>query len=285
MRRALAIALAIVLALVPAARAQDDPRAFPSVNRLLSVVAPLILAPGDSGSFRLNVTNPYGHPMQNTSLNVSVYEYATVETSAPVGASWGYEYPLLQAPQPDGTTCRARECKLMRGLPQDVVTGGESLILNFTVLTSYDMPHGSVFAEAAYFLRFWLEFDFNNGTAQSHLRMASRGYFTNAQWDDARNHLGADCSPYNPADRCIGSLNLTRLGVDGIIPDASFGVREGFPLWPFYGLLVLVVFFLVLAFLFWVEENPGKYPRIERSWLRFKGRLRRAVRRPGAGKI
>jgi len=285
MRRTVAFALAIVLALVPAARAQDDPRAPGSVNRILAVVAPLILAPGDSGSLRLNLTNPYGHRMQNASLNVSVYEYATVETSAPVDATWGHEYPLLQAHQADGTMCRARECRLMAGLPQDILLAGESLLLNFTVLTSYDMPHGSVFAEAAFFLRFWLEFDFNNGTAQSHLRMASRGYFTSAQWDAARADLGPGCTPYNPANRCIGSLNLTRLGVDGIIPDASFGVREGFPLWPFYGLLALIVFFLVLAFLFWVEENPGKYPRVERVWLRFKGRLRRAVRRPGAGKI
>jgi len=29
-----------------------------------------------------------------------------------------------------------------------------------------------------------------------------------------------------------------------------------------------------------VEENPGQYPRIERRWLMFKGRLRRLVRLP-----
>jgi hypothetical protein len=158
------------------------------------------------------------------------------------------------------------------------------MILNFTVLTSADMPHGSVFAQAAYFLRFWLEFDIDNGT-RSHLRMASLGYFTAQQWALARSDLGPGCSPGNATNRCTGLVNLTRLGVDGVLPDSLFGVKEPIPLWPFYGLVVLVGFFLVLAFLFWVEENPGQYPRVERVWLRFKGRLRGVLRRPGAGRI
>jgi hypothetical protein len=289
MRRAVAIALVILLTLLPAARAQDDPRAAPSVNRLVAVLSSPELAPGDSGAFRLNLTNPYRYPMQNTSLNVSIYQYATVEGSRPVDASWPYAFPKVRTVRPDRTVCEARECRVLRGTPLDTIPAGvpdNHLVLNFTILTSSDMPHGSVFAEASYFVRFWLEFDFDNGTP-SHLEIASRGYFTNAQWEDATNtrNFGPGCTPYNATNRCIGSVNLTRLHVDGIIPDSSFGVREGFPLWPFYGLLVLTGFFLVLAFLFWVDENPGKYPRVERSWLRFKGRLRRLIRRPGAGKV
>ena len=62
-------------------------------------------------------------------------------------------------------------------------------------------------------------------------------------------------------------------------------MKEPIPIWPFYGLLVLTGLFLVLAFLFWVEENPGRYPRVERVWMTFKGRLRRTLRFPWPKKI
>ena len=227
-----------------------------------------------------NFTNPYGTPMQNISLNMSIYRYATIEETRPVDAGWSWSYPRLQV-----GACDARECLLHQGGPSDRL--GTNLTDRYSiervlVVTSRDMPHGTVFSQSSYFLRFWLEFDFNNGTAPEHLTLASRGYFTGQQWQNAtdpQNH-GPGCGPYNATNRCLGGLNLTYLGVDGILPDSSFGVKEPFPVWPFYGLIVLVALFLVLAFLFWVEENPGKYPRIERAWLGLKGRLRRIVRLP-----
>jgi len=272
MRRAAVIAVAILLALLPAVRAVDDPRDPGRLGNIIRVLPAPQLAPGDSGVFRFNFTNSYQHEMRNSSLNVSIYQYATIEETLPVDANWRWEFPKIRE-------SNGREYGILG--PTDVLAPGTSRALNFTILTSTDMPHGSVFAQAAYFLRFWLEFDIDNGTGEKHYVMASKGYFTQNQWDEARTIFDPrECTPYNETNRCLGNLNLTRLGVDGVLPDSAFGVKEPIPIWPFYALIAATGFFLVLAFLFWVEENPGQYPRIERRWLVFKGRLRRRVRIP-----
>ncbi len=275
MKRAAAIALAILLLAVPAVRAQDvrDPG---FVSRIIAVVESPQLEPGQSGVFRFNFTDPYPYEMNNTLLNVSIYQYATIEESLPLDASWRWAYPQI-AESGD------REYEILRGTPADSLDAGEIMALQFTVLTSADMPHGSIFAQSAYFLRFWIEFDMNDTTGERRYVMASRGHFSATEWEEARvDPLNPDpnCNPTNDTNRCVGSLNLTRLGVDGVVPDSLFGVKEPIPLWPFYGLLVATALFLVLAFLFWVEENPEKYPRVERAWLVFKGRLRRIARLP-----
>ncbi len=288
MRRALVLSLAFLLMLLPVVRAADpdDPRDVGNVNKILRVMESPQLAPGEAGEFAFNLSNPYGHPMQNVELNVSIYRYATIEETAPVDATWAWAYPRIRSTVPP---CDARECHVLIGRPQDrlgVNATDRYIVERLTIVTSMDMPRGSVFAQSSYFMRFWLEFDFDNGTS-THLRMASRGYFSNAQWDEATNDTNTrpPCGPYNATNRCLGSVNLTRLGVDGLLPDSAFGVKEPIPVWPFYGLLVMTGFFLFLAFLFWVEENPERYPRIERTWLTFKGRLRRVLRRPSWKKV
>ena len=288
MRRVLPIVFVVLLALIlpQVARAADpaDPWDPGNVERIISIVASPQLAPGGAAVFEFNLSNPYGSPMQNISLNMSIYQYATIEETLPVDASWRWAYPRLSA-----GACEARECHLLMGGPLDRLgTSPPSRYLpeRVTILTSTDMPHGTVFAQSSYFLRFWLSFDFNNGTGNTHLTMASKGYFTEQRWQEARTNLGPGCGPYNATNRCLANyLNLTHLGVDGVLPDSAFGVKEPIPIWPFYGLLVMTGFFLVLAFLYWVEENPGRYPRIEKRWLVFKGRLRRVVRLPRAKKV
>jgi hypothetical protein len=245
-------------------------------------------AVGESGEIVFNVSNPYTCmtcAMQNIVLNVSIYRYATIEETAPVDSTWGWAYPRIRSTVP---ACDARECHVLAGSPQDrlgVNATDRYIVERLTIATSGDMPHGSVFAQSSFFIRFWLEFTFNNGSGDTQVRMASRGYFTAQQWTDATTRLGTGCGPYNATNRCLGSVNLTRLGVDGLLPDTAFGVKEPIPIWPFYGLLVMTGFFLVLAFLFWVEENPGRYPGVERTWITFKGRLRRVFRLPSMKKI
>jgi hypothetical protein len=287
MRRAFVLSLAFLLMLLPVVRAvdPDDPRDVGNVNKIISVMESPQLAPGESGEFAFNVSNPYGHPMQNVELNVSIYRYATIEETAPLDATWAWAYPRIRSTMP---ACDARECHVLGGSPQDrlgINATDRYIVERLTIVTSRDMPHGSVFAQSSFFIRFWLEFTFNNGSGDTQVRMASRGYFTAQQWTEATTILGPGCGPYNATNRCLGSVNLTRLGVDGLLPDTAFGVKEPIPIWPFYGLLVMTGFFLVLAFLFWVEENPGRYPRIERTWLTFKGRSRRVFRLPSRKKI
>src|SRR5207245_1653007 len=61
------------------------------------------------------------------------------------------------------------------------------------------------------------------------------------------------------------------------VPGSAFGVKEPVPRWPFYLLIGLAALFLVFAFLFWVEENPGSYPRVDAWWARTRGRLVRTI--------
>ncbi len=287
MRRVVALSLAFLVALLPVVRAAgpDDVWDIGNQNEIIDIMETPQLAPGESGELVFNISNPYGHPMDNVVLNVSIYRYATIEETAPLDSTWGWSFPKIVSASP---SCNWRECRVLMGGAQGhlgINATDEYIVQRLTIATSKDMPHGSVFAQSSYFIRFWLEFTFDNGTGSSSYVMASRGYFTDEQWTEATTTLGLGCGPYNSTNRCLGNVNLTRLGVDGVLPDTAFGVKEPIPIWPFYGLLVMTGLFLVLAFLFWVEENPGRYPRTERTWLTFKGRLRRLVRSPLRKKV
>lgn len=264
-----AFLLAAVLVSAPARAAQDF-AAVGYVNKLITVVSTPQLEPGQTGDFRfqLNSTYPAGMSMLNVRLNASIYEYETIDAAVPVNANWSYPYPYIAS-----THGREWWSNLSSVAPGSVTN------LSFTVVTSADtnlMPSGSVFNQASYVLRFWLEFDGNESGNITHFRMVSRGFFTSAQWSAAVVPTNATCSlPY-----CRGYLNVSMLAgflgvnrIDGILPDSSFGVLQPIPRWPFYLLIGLAVLFVVLAFLFWVEENPGTYPRVETWWARQRGRL------------
>src|SRR5438270_11843588 len=266
--RAPALALSllfIAMLLVPAAMAEDF-AAVGKVNKLISVQETPELAPGESGRFVFYFNSTYTEPMRNVRLNASIYRYATIDESVPVDSAWPYAYPRIAE---TGT----KEWVWTNA----TVASGSSRSLSFTVLTApdnHDMPHGSIFSQSRYFLRFWLEFNGTVNGNSTRFRMASPGFFTTEAWKRATSaNYTNPCKPPG----CRGNVNLTVLGVDGILPDSAFGVKEPIPRWPFYLLVALVVFFLLLAFLFWVEENPGTFPRVETWWARTRGRLARTI--------
>ena len=265
--RALALALALLLIatlLAPAMDAEDF-GSVGKVNKLVNIQGTPQLAPGDRGLFSFEFNSTYAVPIRNVRLNASIFMYATIDESIRVDAAWPYAYPKIAETGSREWTWTA-----------PTIDPGP-VPLNFTVVTapdSRDMPHGSVFSQSTYFVRFWLQFDGNVSGNMTRFRMASRGFFSNAQWDQATN--ATVTNPCRPPS-CRGNVNLTLLGVDGILPDSAFGVKEPIPRWPFYLLIGLAASFLVLAFLFWVEENPGAYPRVEAWWARTRGRLARTI--------
>lgn len=266
--RALATALVLLLivtVLAPAADGEDF-GAVGKVNKLIGINESPELAPGECGRVSFDFNSTYAEPIQDVRLNASIYRYATIDESVPVDASWPYAYPVI-------TETGSREWVWTAATisPRQVVP------LNFTLCTaldSRDMPHGSVFSQASYFVRFSLAFDGNLSGNVTRYRMASTGFFSRQEWDQATAaNVTSPCRPPS----CRGNVNLTILGVDGILPDTAFGVKEPIPRWPFYALIVAAVLFLALAFLFWVEENPGAYPRVEAWWARTRGRLARTL--------
>ncbi|HEX9341172.1 MAG TPA: hypothetical protein VF992_08405 [Thermoplasmata archaeon] len=267
---ALALAALIVASLFIPSTSAEDFGAVGKVNKLIDIQQTPELAPGESGRFVFDVNSTFSEPIFDVRLNVSIYRYATIDESIPVDDAWAYAYPRIANSSPSSP----REWAWTRGR---VDPNLGSIPLEFMVLTaadSDDMPHGTIFSQSSYFVRFWLEFNTTGNLTR--YRMASPGYFSAALWDLAQNETYTNpCTP----PWCRGNVNLTVLGVDGILPDSAFGVKEPIPRWPFYLLIVLAAFFLVLAFLFWVEENPGAYPRVEAWWARTRGRLARTIPR------
>ncbi len=279
---ALAVALLLVfVVLLAPAHAAEDFRSVDVVNKLVQPVSTPQLEPGQSGEFdlRLNSTYPAGMVMWNVSLQASVYEYATIDEAIPVDRNWTYPYPLLGSGT--GRASGRSWWWNATSVDPDTVTN-----LSFEVLTSADenlMPYGSVFSQASYFIRFSLTFDGNVSGTMTQFRMASPGYYGPALWARATNLTNTyPCTP----PWCLGNVNVSILGVDGILPDSSFGVKPPIPQWPFYLLIAFAAGCAILAFLFWVEENPGTYPRVEAWWARQRGRMarlrpRRRKRTPG----
>ena len=275
---ALALAALIVASLLVPSTSAEDFGDTSKVSQLIRIRETPQLAPGDSGRLDFYFNSTYTDPISDVRLNASIYRYATIDESVAVDSNWPYPYPQIA-----GSTSSDRREWVWTASTVAPPPPANPIALNFTVLTaasSDDMPHGSIFSQSSYFVRFWLEFDGNVSGNLTRFRMVSFGFFTLEQWDAAAV-LAPD--PCNLPD-CRGNVNLTMLAgflgvnrIDGIIPDTAFGVKEPIPRWPFYLLIVLAAFFLVLAFLFWVEENPGAYPRIETWWARTRGRLARTI--------
>jgi len=272
---ALALAALIVASLLVPSASAEDFGDVSKVNKLVRIQDTPELAPGDSGRLDFYFNSTYTDPIRDVRLNASIYRYATIDESVAVDSRWPYAYPQIA-----GSASPGRREWVWTA---PTIASGESDSLNFTILTaasSDDMPHGSIFSQSSYFVRFWLEFNGTVGATVTRFRMVSFGFFTPAQWDAA---AVPELDPCNLPD-CRGHVNVTMLAgflgvsrIDGIIPDTAFGVKEPIPRWPFYLLIVLAAIFLVLAFLFWIEENPGAYPRIETWWARTRGRLARTI--------
>jgi len=263
---ALCVALLTILAASPGVLADvGDPGL---VNKLLmyGTFETPDLEAGQTGVIAFNLTNPYADPITNVVLNVSIYQYIEQDVSMMLDSTWAHEYPKFE-----GAAAPGRE----RKFTNSSMASNSTTRISLTVLTSSDMPHGGIFSQGSYLVRFWLTFDLLGVPA----KMASPGYWSKEQFEWATRE-GPDCT----SPGCRGQVNLTRLGgIDGVLPDTAFGVKDIIPEWPFYVFGASAIFFLLLALLYYAEENPSKLPRTARAFAGFKGRLAR-VFRPRKGK-
>ena len=248
--QALTIALAILmLASIAQAQLIQEPR---FVNKFLDDFSTPTIVPGQSGVFSLTVNNPdqwnLTSPMENATISISIYQYATLEESLPVS---DIDIPpvIVESGEPDMTM----DC--------GDIQPGTNYPVEFTIDTERKTPHGSYFSQSTYFVRFNFTFTYENVT----YTMVSRGHFDETQWYQlTETEAGA------------GEINqtyLAELGYDGLIPDSAFSLKIPIPMWPFYGLVALTGFVGFLAFASYVLDNPGAYPKIEMKLLRLSGRL------------
>ncbi len=266
--RATALLVAVFVLLAASSSAMGDVRDPGKVNKILTygTFETPDMEPGQQGVIAFNFTNPYNKTMTDVALNVSIYQYVEQEVSRVVDSSWPYDFPRFE-----GAPAPGRE----KPFTFSSIASNASTRVNLTVLTAENMPHGEIFSQGAYLIRFWLTFQLDGVPAW----MASPGYWSKQQFIYATG----DQILCNPID-CVGDVNLTRLGgVDGILPDTAFGIKSSVPQWPFYAAGSGAVFFLLLAVLYYAEENPSRLPRTARAFAGFKGKLARIFRpRKGA---
>lgn len=239
----LALALALSFFSATGITAGEDFGAVDKVNRLIVILETPELAPGESGGFAFRLAAVYNAPIFNVSLRVDIFRYVTQGESVPINEEWTYRYPQLSGGN------------RVQKWTWDRIDPGAAYPLMSTVRTAADqseMPSGSILSEAAYLLRFRMEFNTSANGEVRRFVLASPGHFEEPQWDAATDP--ANTSPCHPP-WCQAGINLSMLDVDGILPDSSFIVKHPVPQWPLFVLVGAFSTLVALAALLWARER------------------------------
>ena len=236
------------------------------------------LAPGESGEIRFFLNNSYPYRMESVVVTLEIFRYADLDRTLPVDANWTFARPNFY----DLTT----GFEIGRSFVENVagLDPREEVVIAVGVVTDRDAPHGSLTNQGSYFVRTEMEFNLVEGATVNRSFQYSLGHFTAAEFDNAR---GAGSPEYRcpasppPSVYCEGTFNLTYLGsvkgmnhIDGILPEGGFSVKDRMPLWPYVAVGGVMVAAFVFAFLFYAEENPGKFPTVATWWMAVKGKIR-----------
>jgi hypothetical protein len=222
-------------------------------NNVLSEFITPTVAPGEEVVFGFNVTNPYDEPecvMVDIVLNVGIYRYATQEEVRDVDEEFDNP-PVFEG---DDTETAVEIASLQLNATERIT---------LTILTDKDTPHGSYFLQSTYFMRFRMSFFFEDNDTQVVLQ--SRGYFSEEEWDEMVS--------FDPDESIVDMTYMSELGVDGLIPDSSFGIKVPIPRWPLALLIAACGGTAFAATYYFVLDNPGKYPRLEKRFYQLRGEL------------
>ncbi len=220
-------------------------------NKILSNFETPIIRPGADGTFSFVLTNPYEEEMQNVRIAVELYAYATLDDETSIE---DIDNPPVFVLSGATTT----------SFSLTDLTPGQEYPNQLRLETVRDTPKG------VYFVRFRLVFDYNGEESM----MKSKGYFTEAEWDYATRRPGTSDQPYYS-----GSINITHLEVNGIIPDSSFTVKTPIPRWPQYLLGGMAGFFGILAVMLYMQEEYNSFPWLEKTFNEWSGKLKQFRRR------
>jgi hypothetical protein len=252
---ALALAMAFLVLSSSSATAEIVNPGSPSyANSILNGFITPTVRPGQTVMFSFNITNPYPEPdgaMIDITLDLGVYKYSTQETTKVVDQDFDH------APSIDGFGS-----EIISQL--DPLTPGSTTRIDLHIATSKHTPHGSYFSQSTYFMRFKLTFNLTGNSTPVVLQ--SRGYFTDEQWDRMVS-FEADQS-------IVNTTYMKSLGVDGLLPDSAFGLKVPIPRWPLGIIIGAIGVLSSMALYYYVLDNPGKYPRLEKRFYYLRGKLR-----------
>jgi hypothetical protein len=216
------------------------------------------LEPGENGDFSLDVLNRYNETLENVIIEAEIYHRADIDESETLGNIPSNERPYisntkwtsnLDETEATQETSDTKKATYVVG----ELESNETITLEFRIKTKEDTKEGT------YFVRFSMKFVHNDTERQ----MQSRGHWSMELWENATTDI-PEGSP--------GNINLDVLGVDGIIPDSSFGVKKPIPKWPLYLLITLTIVFAGLSVVFYLEEE-GNYPELNKWLQKQRGKL------------
>jgi hypothetical protein len=232
----------------------DSPGMPQYANNLFSDFSTPTVRPGDSLIFGFNLTNPYDDPegiMTNVTLTIGIYRYATQEETRDVDED--FERPPVFENGLSETYVEVNQLGL-----------NESIRVDLAITTEKKTPHGSYFSQSTYFVRLKLVFNLEGNSTDVVLQ--SRGFFTEEEWDTMVS--------FDPDQSIVNLTYMDSLGIDGLIPDSSFGIKIPIPRWPLGVLIGGCCLTAFMALYYFVLDNPGKYPSLEKRFYKLRGKLR-----------
>jgi hypothetical protein len=193
---------------------------------LLGNLSAPTLAPGASGTISFSVADPLSFGISDVVATLEVYAFNAfpgnaTSTVAVAGA------PVLSNSSASGA--------LVQVALSDLSPGGRTTG-SIAVATSSSTPSG------AFAVRTQLEF-LGNGSSY---RLASRGWFTAAQWDAATELPNGSAT-----------LNLTSLGVSGVVPETAVVVASSVFPWALAAVAAAGIAFVGLGAWFYFRRESS----------------------------
>lgn len=223
------VALLVVVLLVPAARAGAYPPLPMALDReFLGNLSAPNLAPGSSGSLGFTVSDPLSGPIAGVELTLGVYAFnafpGNATSTVPVAGA-----PVLTTATSSGAWANVSVGSL---------SPGGSYAGSVGVATSSSTPDGAFAVRTA--LAFTLV---SNGTSY---RLESRGWFTAATW------AAATTLPNGSA-----TLNLSVLGVSGVVPETAIYIANSSWDWVLGGVLAAGLVLVGAGAFVYFRRGPG----------------------------
>ncbi len=253
------VIFSVILILFPTfylgvASAQVTEVSDPSLaNKIMSDFSTPIIRPGQEGYLEFNLTNPYEFDIDEVVLTAEIYGYADLDE----------EKDIIEIDDPPIFQFTGETSRRLR---REVISSEITIPQRFTISTSSDTEEG------VYFLRFQMEFSYSEDDNESLMR--SKGYFSDSEWENATKRPGRTDEPYYS-----GSINITKLDVNGILPDSSFTVKTPIPRWPQYLLGGFAAFFGILAVMLYMQEEYNSFPWLEDILDHWSGKFNQFRRR------
>ena len=230
-------ALVIISLFAGCAGAQwSDPT---DVNRLVTEVKAPVFQPGESATISFLFTNPFEYDIVNATLVAE--PYLLIESDGK-----GYWQGVVDPPILSNSTSESNRITIAQLL------AGQNLTAAWTISSKPSTTHGGVFSQSVYYVRLSIEFSIAGDNAS----YASRGFFSDEQWQKLTH------PSINDSMGGINGTYLTELGYDGIVPDTSFIIREGIPIWPPVLILAIAAVTCIIGIFYHLKRNPSENPRV-----------------------